>query len=100
MTAARTPSPYPIAALIPLTTPCATPLRGSSDGVSDTHTSSTAPQLPGSDSPSRHHAPLPAVSGRDALRSAGGVASAVFGWTVPGALTPVAGWVRHRWRRR
>ena len=72
-----------MAALIPLTTPWATPLRGNSDGESDTHTKSTAPQLPGSDSVGRHHgAGRASASGRTtALSGAGSTAS----WSWSGA---------------
>ena len=46
--AATTPSPYPIAAVTPQTSPWMRPPRGSSDGVKDRHARTSAPQLPGS----------------------------------------------------
>ena len=46
--AADTPSPYPMAAVMPKTTPWMMPPRGSSDGVNERHPATSAPQQPGS----------------------------------------------------
>src|SRR6478752_8341564 len=45
--APRTPRPYPIAALMPQTTPWNAPGRGTSEGVNDRQAKATATQAPG-----------------------------------------------------
>ena len=47
--AANTPRPYPTAAFTPHTSPCTSPLRGSSDGVNDRHVKTSANHSPGSE---------------------------------------------------
>src|SRR5262249_60824156 len=48
MDAAHTPSPYPMAAVMPQMMPWMRPPRGSSEGVKERHAKMIAPQEPGS----------------------------------------------------
>ena len=45
--APRTPNPYPMAPLIPVTIPAKAPGRGTSEGVNERQTNTTATQAPG-----------------------------------------------------
>ena len=47
--ATSTPMPYPMAPVMPQTSPCIRPVRGSNEGESDRHTKTRAPTSPGSE---------------------------------------------------